>query len=768
MKIKALTAKEIGLIALLCVITLFIFIPEIMTFKKGFLGGDYGQQFFSYSKWYSENIKRFVMPFYTSLAGCGYSLGAEGQTGIFYPFNIILFLIMPVVAAYQLSVILHFILGGIFSYIFIRNKNISVISSLIFALVFMFGANICGIRYNTVVQKVLAWLPLSLFLIDKFFSSQNRKILIGLGFVFLLQIFAGFIQIAFYCIAFSLAYFLTKLLYQKGIPKAKTLFSIASVLAVIGLISLVQIVPTMRMVQSSTRAGQDIGFSLWGSSTPFVLSTLIFPHWDSLVEGNMYMGLALIPFLILFLRYFKKSPPDFKIYFWFSITCFILALGSFTPVLPMLIKVFHLGFIRKPSKFLFIGNFFLTCCAVWALDYFSNIKEKKERIFIIRTWALSVLAIACIFVTVNFVVQQYGSSIVQWGNDYVARHIFGRPHHQYSLDVYHEKVRSFFNMIKNFISIKDPRTLTSFLFMGLTFVMLFFKKKLKALALIIVFTELFIFAQYATGLKGNFLSWKEFLAKPEFISYLEDDKSEYRIYNFFTKESEKHFYDGRSSIIENKNIIYGISSVGIYAPIIDKDYHLLLADMGAVDDSLGRAYADRKKLIDNMGLLSFLNVKYIISYEDLDDIRGLAKVYSDEKMKIYKIAGSMPRIFFANTVRAGAAKEEVVELIKKPSYDPSRFVFVSGADGAPSDTDFPADPDIETMGSRGDYAAARCEVDRRSFLVRSECAAGWSAYIDGKRTKIYTVNAAFQGIVVPEGKHYIEFKYDPYYTKKGV
>lgn len=765
MRAGALIKREIVYVGALFILVLFIFIPEIMTFQKGLLGGDYGQQFFPYSKWYSENIKQSIVPFYTSSVGCGYSLGAEGQAGVFYPLNIILFLSLPVVIAYQVSVMLHFLLGGIFSYVFIRNKNISILSSLIFALVFMFGANVCGIRYNTAVQKVLIWFPLALFSIDKFFLSQNRRILMWLGLIFLLQIFAGFIQIAFYCVIFSIAYFLMKLFYQKDIPKVKTLSSMAFMLVITGLVSLIQILPTMRIIPGSTRAGQDIGFSLWGSSTPFVLSTLIFPQWDFLVEGSMYMTIALIPFLILFIRYFREAAPDFKMYFYFFAACFILALGSFTPVLPALIKAAHLGFIRKPSKFLFIGNFFLASCALWGLERFLYVKEIRERKFLIHVWALSILLVMGIFIGANFIIQHYGDFIVRQAEDYAAKHIFGKPHHRYGLDVYNEKVRSLFYTIKGFISIKDPRNWISLLFMISAFIVLFLKRNIKKLVFFLVFAELFIFTQYAMGLKGNLLSWKEFLTKPKFISYLEKDKNEYRIYNFFTEETEKYFYDDRSSVIENKNMIYGIPSVGVYAPIVGKDYYQLLGDTGAVDDSLGRLYSDRNRLINNMGLLSFLNVKYIISYEDLEGIEKLVKVYSDGKIGIYRIAGNMPRMFFANAVKTNIAEKKVLSLVKSASYDPSEFVFVSGEKSGLGDIGFPKNSSIRMTSVREDYAVVECEVDRPSFLVRSECLTGWSVYIDGEKADIYPVNLAFQGIVIPEGKHRVEFKYNTYYGK---
>ena len=38
---------------------------------------------------------------------------------------------------------------------------------------------------------------------------------------------------------------------------------------------------------------------------------------------------------------------------------------------------------------------------------------------------------------------------------------------------------------------------------------------------------------------------------------------------------------------------------------------------------------------------------------------------------------------------------------------------------------------------------------------------GWKAFVDGKETSIYKVDGLLRGVVVPEGRHMVEFKYRP-------
>ena len=58
------------------------------------------------------------------------------------------------------------------------------------------------------------------------------------------------------------------------------------------------------------------------------------------------------------------------------------------------------------------------------------------------------------------------------------------------------------------------------------------------------------------------------------------------------------------------------------------------------------------------------------------------------------------------------------------------------------------------------------KVDYKFFKLPT----GWKAYIDNKETEIYKTNHGYMGIVVPKGKHKIEFIFAPlsFYISKYI
>jgi uncharacterized membrane protein YfhO len=129
------------------------------------------------------------------------------------------------------------------------------------------------------------------------------------------------------------------------------------------------------------------------------------------------------------------------------------------------------------------------------------------------------------------------------------------------------------------------------------------------------------------------------------------------------------------------------------------------------------------------------------------------------------VDNTLPRAWFVNKTEV-ISEDEVWNKIIQPDFDPRKTAYipneVSVSSGSQvSITHFEKSIHRITMST---------ESDGNHFLVLSEIyyPIRWKAMIDGEETQTHLVNGILRGVVVPTGKHTIEFIYDKSAFNKGV
>jgi Bacterial membrane protein YfhO len=137
---------------------------------------------------------------------------------------------------------------------------------------------------------------------------------------------------------------------------------------------------------------------------------------------------------------------------------------------------------------------------------------------------------------------------------------------------------------------------------------------------------------------------------------------------------------------------------------------------------------------------------------------------------LYQNLKSMPRAWFVKRVVVKPSAE-VHHSIKEGKdtngqpFNPTETALLEQEDV--EDHDVPPQPSGSTTNAEvvvTRYASQRIHISTRStgqeFLVLSEVYyPGWEARVDGVKTKIYPVNHALRGILIPPGEHQVEFVY---------
>lgn len=76
---------------------------------------------------------------------------------------------------------------------------------------------------------------------------------------------------------------------------------------------------------------------------------------------------------------------------------------------------------------------------------------------------------------------------------------------------------------------------------------------------------------------------------------------------------------------------------------------------------------------------------------------------------------------------------------------------------------------LENVEFLSDIVKGSISLEKEKYLVVSiPCAKGWKAYIDGNKTEIINANGAYMSVLVPEGDHEIEFRYETPYLRLGL
>jgi len=709
--------------------TLLFFLGPVFFMQKSFFGGDSFVQFLPWLKSYSLSLKNLHFPYWIRQIGSGFPLMAEGQIGGYYPLNILMFFALPFRAAYSYSALIHFLIAGLFTYIYLRQLGSSQLGGYIGALIFCFGSSYAGCFYNIVTLRTLAWFPAVLYFLELYLKRDKIRYIIYASIIFGCQFLAGFVQMAAYSSIFYIGYYLYKSKLKRK-PITKNIYVLFTFLGIAFLISLPQLILTLQLAGHSARTGADIEFALWRSFSPIGFFSLIYPYPTAMLNYSLHVGLLSLLFVIYSFFRLKKADHLKPILLILFLSIFF-ALGKYNPLYVLMLKCTHFYSFRNPSKFLFFSAFALSVLAgLGFTDFFKDNDEGIKR----RTMVLFrqiIVGLTILLLPIIFLLRLFKNQILNIGDWYVQSFILGKMHHRHSIEYYAQKVESIYEILCKQFSYTNIFVLFS-VFLAVTLVIIapaLLKRKNKIFSAIVIFIELFVFSFYSPGFSSQLRSFDILTPdNPNILSLLKEDKELFRVLPFDINSDELPNWS-----IPNANILYSIDSVAVYTPLADRSYREELVGLEVVDDSLGLKPARKDALVEKLDTIRLLNTKYLISREKLDE-NFLNIVTQDKKLFLYEVRGCLPRVFFTYDLGSDIRTRRI-DSLKILSY----------TDG---------------------MLEVEVEAKKNGFIVFSErFYPGWVAYVDGRKTDIIKVKNIIQAVPVNRGKHNIQFAYKPDFLK---
>ena len=312
----------------------------------------------------------------------GFPLLARSEAGVCYPFNIVLFGLLPPYVALNLTILLTLIIAAVGMYLYAREIGGDVRAGLLGGTAFAFSGFLMAHMKHLSMANGASWLPLGLLLLERAVVRRSRRPLVWFAVVFGLQHLSGNPQVAYYCGALYLLYFPLRLLNHRGasdvdkVPLGRAFACFAAALALGSLLAAVQLIPTYELVSLTQRAGGvTFDYASRFAYDPASFWTFLLPYGNGDAGDATYAGkgifweeygyVGVVTFLLAAYATLRcRKSWHVKFFALAAAGSYLLVLGPTTPAYWL---VFHavpgMKYFRFPTRLLVITDLSLIALA---------------------------------------------------------------------------------------------------------------------------------------------------------------------------------------------------------------------------------------------------------------------------------------------------------------------------------------------------------------------------------------------------------------------
>ncbi len=452
-----------------------------------------------------------------------------------------------------------------------------------------------------------------------------------------------------------------------------------------------------------------------------------------MVDTAMYMGIIILA-LGLFALFTRWKEPVVQ---FFGIVVIFYIILSFGKTFPLLYNLFYYHFpsfnnFRAPSMILHIVQIIFPILAGFGVMKILSLREEKN------LKLEKVLKNCAIIFAVLFVISMLlNGSLTSWFTQRVT---------DYAATLGQGREAQTFTALAPYISDMFTTDLTiAMALLSITFGIsfAFVTSKLSKELFIGGLIVLVLFDLFRIGNRGaNYVDASqvnEQFKAPEYITAIksQNDKEPYRLLNLKQDGSLGSFSNnGNFNVGFLQEDFYGYSSAK------PRSYQDLMDVVGPANPTLWR----------------MLGVKYIVTDRPFM-MDGFTNIQQSQNNYVFRNDKALPRAYFVNNVEQKSSVD-ILNAIKEFSFDPKKTAYVDKIDFKFDKADSTAAAEISDY--KDEHVIINTTTTGSNFLFFSETyLPWWKALVDGVPTNVYKTNHGFQGIVVPQGKHKIEFVYEP-------
>lgn len=678
-----------------------------------------------------ELIKKGELPLWNWNMFAGYPLIANFQLGLFFP-TMLFYFFLSIPLAWTAQVIMQPLLSLIFMYLFLRHLKLEKLPSVLGAVTYSFGGfALIWLEWN-VLSTASAFLPLLLFLENKFLHTNDKKWGVFFSLALCMQIFAGYPQIVMFNLV---ALALWALVFMKS-PKQGLALSLFVVLGVI--LASIILIPGFELFGASQRRFEEVAPSFRYLPWQNLLTFFAPDYFGNHATGNfwgvgeytlmtVYSGLvAFILAFIYSLVNFRKIVSDKR--FLFLVGLFVIAMLIMLPT-PLGMFLYNTNLWGGPAasttRVAFLVNFSISTLAALGLGV---VMERYNK----RNLRAGVVVLVFLILLTGFTYLQ-------------------KSHFQSIglIDQYQHFNIALHNLL-------FPLALA----LSVIFLLAISKFKFISKEIIAVgFIALTVMELFRFGWKFNSFSPQKYL-------YPETSTT-----SFLEKFPDKRIISGEV-IPANMWAPYNLQSVAGY----DAVYPLNWAKFTAVLNSNNPNATPNNRFVVinsyNSKLFDLTSTNFIIALKrdgktispqgqvDPQFLKPyLNKVFEDKSVVVFEDTQSLPRAFLVNKTTSVGLDQTYADLLKS-DFDPRKIVLVNN--GPNLNLEYPATSMVEYKTVTNNKVQVKTESSAKSFLViLNNFYPGWSAFVDGKPASLFQTDGAFWGVELPSGQHMVDFVYYP-------
>lgn len=687
-----------------------------------------------------RNLKLGIFPLWNPHQACGYPLVGMIQVGIFYPLNLILYL-LPELYSWDIFIFIRILLSGIFVYCLMQTLKFSRIPSLVAAISFMLSGPMLLLQYWTANVDIL--LPILLIACERLIRTSKKHNIAFLGFTVALTIFGGHPEHIFLVNVYAAAFFIFRLfVLRKEIDYKKPLvyFFLSYMLG--AALSAIVLFPFLQNFSSEFWHGHPQRVGLLMEENRCRALSLALPHFFQQVPLTykwVFSGwwggyIGTIPLAFAFLSLFHKHKNKLN-YFFVATALIIIGKQYGMPVINWIGYLPLFSMCRYAIHTPALAAFSVAVAAgIGVHTILDNVNIFKKGLI----FSGSLLSIAAI----NLIILKW-PQIFNISQDSLCYNI--------PLNIPLKAILFVAAVLLIFLSIlflKDKKIIT--------------KKTTSILLASILFLELFLYIHRERPYR--FASF----SKVPYIELLKSSNEKIRNYGNLWA-----FYP-------NTATGFGLDDLGYFFGLVPKRFvyfvnKLILKDY--FKSNLNPPALRAMPIKGRENILDLLNVRYIISPADenkylrmmphlRDATKHLNLVYNKE-VRIYRRPNTFPRAYIVHRAIFQPDENKSLALIHQIGPQLRHVAVINHAPILKVISLLKTTPAIdesiaEIIKYTPNEVVINVDMEHAGFLVLSDAFhPDWKAWIDGKKWKVFQTNYLLRSVFVPSGKHTIKFSFKP-------